>query len=1246
MQYGSIECGCKSHCNKTIGSLNTLSCGSPRYFHSREELNSIESEPALDGTNICMGDVADTDIYGHSECFSSYRCSNDHKGQSSYCNPLDDDLKVAGGTSQTAEYENIMVCSSETTNHIVVAGNSTQAIHCGNGITDSSRSAHINPSTISGWMYINENRQMCGPYSKEQLLSGLSSGFLPENLPVYPMISGNVTNPHPLNYLNQLPENVRWESYCPPAMPNGSLNQECQKQDVNNDHNVESRHANKGELKAASPELSVSSEEACWIFEDEEGRKHGPHSLEELQYWHQSSYLQDSLMVSHVARKCGQYTLATLVDMYSKDGLLKITEDSNIEDSSSFNSFISDIAEDISTQLHSGIMKTARRAFLDGIISSIAPDILASKKDKKRVTFDETSENANIRSYKEIKSKRMKSNLNESKLPPVSAKDLSSTVQTSEEINKLSEVLLAVYHTSHDNCMESVWNDVFNDLISEYCTQWISNKQWSHATALTTTNEGVNEPLQEPDPEPDFPPGFANMDEMKVDVNKNSNTAIEAQQDPNFEPDFPPGFADMDYMKSDVDKTSDIASIDAHQDYESDQDFPPGFSNMDEMKYATNEQQPDNFHMDFPPGFEHDIQTPVHSPVSHSMEVETKEGTNIEDSATYLCTLTEAQDTLQTELYASAKASLFEHYEKILKEVMTNLMYSTIVESMNAEITNVTSSPIHQKMSTHDNLCPEAVLESSEPLTSLPSCPVSAFEKVDYQIKRSTESPPPAYEKIDWQTKAPAGSEDVSLPTSLSQKTKIRPSMLNNRASLMSKYVTLAVFRQKLHDEVIKEGASFVLDNALQKSFGLRNDAREIKSIDTISRKESEFKLSNRAFKTEKLTYHRRKKLAKKKDENISGNLENPEPTPKLSESSMLELNLEVSNDCKAAKASDASKSLDCKVIRNKARKLRKASDIHDLKNVDSCNSEDQPKIVRKKPRELLALEQDGNEIVRTTASRLARIKRKADIAEAKVTPMKISKQSEDCLPKKTSQKTKTGAIVKKSVACPASTGCARTSINGWDWRKWSRNAPPSERAHVKGTLTLNHQNKFSESSMFKHSSIKGPSARTNRVKLRSLLAASEGSDMIKFNQLTARKKKLRFQRSTIHDWGLVALEPIESEDFVIEYVGELIRLGISDIREARYEKMGIGSSYLFRLDDGFAVDATKRGGVARFINHSCEPNCYTKVITVDGQKKIFIYAKRHINVGEELTYNYKFPLEEDKIPCNCGSKRCRGSMN
>ncbi|XP_070012047.1 histone-lysine N-methyltransferase ATXR7 isoform X2 [Nicotiana sylvestris] len=229
---------------------------------------------------------------------------------------------------------------------------------------------------------------------------------------------------------------------------------------------------------------------------------------------------------------------------------------------------------------------------------------------------------------------------------------------------------------------------------------------------------------------------------------------------------------------------------------------------------------------------------------------------------------------------------------------------------------------------------------------------------------------------------------------------------------------------------------------------------------------------------------------------------------------------------------------------------------------------------------------------------------------------------------------------------CPQSDGCARSSIIGWEWHKWSLKATPAERARVRG-ITIDHiQSVSSDANGSQVLNAKGISARTNRVKLRNLLAAADGADLLKATQLKARKKRLRFQRSKIHDWGLLALEPIEAEDFVIEYVGELIRRRVSDIREHYYEKIGIGSSYLFRLDDDYVVDATKRGGIARFINHSCEPNCYTKVISVEGQKKIFIYAKRHIAAGEEITYNYKFPLEEKKIPCNCGSKRCRGSMN
>ncbi|KAI1315828.1 histone methyltransferase set1 [Mortierella claussenii] len=172
-------------------------------------------------------------------------------------------------------------------------------------------------------------------------------------------------------------------------------------------------------------------------------------------------------------------------------------------------------------------------------------------------------------------------------------------------------------------------------------------------------------------------------------------------------------------------------------------------------------------------------------------------------------------------------------------------------------------------------------------------------------------------------------------------------------------------------------------------------------------------------------------------------------------------------------------------------------------------------------------------------------------------------------------------------------------------------------------------------------------SSRMNRVNNRRMLVGmATDSDIMKLSQLKVRKKQLRFAKSPIHDWGLFAMEKVDANDMVIEYIGEVIRQKVADHREKRYERMGIGSSYLFRVDDDTVIDATKMGNIARFINHCCTPNCNAKVITVDGQKKIVIYAKRDIEEGEEITYDYKFPIEADKIPCLCGSRGCRGTLN
>ncbi|QLL32788.1 hypothetical protein HG536_0D03100 [Torulaspora globosa] len=156
-------------------------------------------------------------------------------------------------------------------------------------------------------------------------------------------------------------------------------------------------------------------------------------------------------------------------------------------------------------------------------------------------------------------------------------------------------------------------------------------------------------------------------------------------------------------------------------------------------------------------------------------------------------------------------------------------------------------------------------------------------------------------------------------------------------------------------------------------------------------------------------------------------------------------------------------------------------------------------------------------------------------------------------------------------------------------------------------------------------------------------------SELLSLNQLNKRKKPVTFARSAIHNWGLYALEPIAAKEMIIEYVGERIRQPVAEMRERRYIKKGIGSSYLFRVDENTVIDATKKGGIARFINHCCDPSCTAKIIKVGGMKRIVIYALRDIAANEELTYDYKFEREtddEERLPCLCGAASCKGFLN
>ncbi|KAJ1407785.1 SET domain [Sesbania bispinosa] len=141
--------------------------------------------------------------------------------------------------------------------------------------------------------------------------------------------------------------------------------------------------------------------------------------------------------------------------------------------------------------------------------------------------------------------------------------------------------------------------------------------------------------------------------------------------------------------------------------------------------------------------------------------------------------------------------------------------------------------------------------------------------------------------------------------------------------------------------------------------------------------------------------------------------------------------------------------------------------------------------------------------------------------------------------------------------------------------------------------------------------------------------------------------KRLVVYKSGIHALGLYTSRFISRGEMVVEYVGEIVGLRVADKRENEYHsgrKLQYKSAcYFFRIDKEHIIDATRKGGIARFVNHSCLPNCVAKVITIRHEKK-----GGDIFPGEEITYDYHFNHEDEgkKIPCYCNSKNCRRYLN
>ena len=139
---------------------------------------------------------------------------------------------------------------------------------------------------------------------------------------------------------------------------------------------------------------------------------------------------------------------------------------------------------------------------------------------------------------------------------------------------------------------------------------------------------------------------------------------------------------------------------------------------------------------------------------------------------------------------------------------------------------------------------------------------------------------------------------------------------------------------------------------------------------------------------------------------------------------------------------------------------------------------------------------------------------------------------------------------------------------------------------------------------------------------------------MIGFAMTEGLKEILEFKPSPIHGLGAYAVASIRAGTLLIEYVGEKISKAESDRRcEA-------GNTFIFELDEEWDIDGAVGWNPARYLNHSCAPNCDAELI--EGQ--IWITARRDIAPGEELTFNYGYDREDFREhPCRCGAPGCVG---
>lgn len=175
----------------------------------------------------------------------------------------------------------------------------------------------------------------------------------------------------------------------------------------------------------------------------------------------------------------------------------------------------------------------------------------------------------------------------------------------------------------------------------------------------------------------------------------------------------------------------------------------------------------------------------------------------------------------------------------------------------------------------------------------------------------------------------------------------------------------------------------------------------------------------------------------------------------------------------------------------------------------------------------------------------------------------------------------------------------------------------------------------------------KSASRRSAKSKAKAGKAASTAASA-KTSAARRPKRAYSVRHSSIHGRGVFATRTIRKGADIVEYRGRRISMDeADDLPDSDPDNPF--HTFLFELNDGRVIDAGVRGNAARWINHSCQPNCQPYE---DDEGRVFIEAKRTIYAGEELAYDYKLNVPGRRTArlladyaCRCGAPRCRGTM-